>query len=124
MIWIERVAVDVTPPLVSVQLLEPLGPTMTTAAETLEPVQPKGIHVISMRNDVINASCRLTDAISQAHLAQWLNKQLLASNTLPALCSIQAIQCSKSYAHQLVLHSSTAWRKHVNGRPGRQAARP
>ena len=74
MIWIERVAVDVTPPLVSAQLLEPLRPAMTACAKALERVQPKSIDVISMRNDVINASCRPIDATSQAHLTQWLEK--------------------------------------------------
>jgi hypothetical protein len=47
---------------------------MTTGAKTLERVQPKSIDVISMRDDVIDTSCRLADAMSQAPTAQRLNK--------------------------------------------------
>jgi hypothetical protein len=43
-------------------------------AKTLERVQPKSIDVNSVRHDVINASCRPTDAMSQAHIAQRLNE--------------------------------------------------
>jgi len=88
MVWIERVPVNIVATLVAVQLLEAFRSIMTTGAETLERVQPKGVHVISMRNDVISASCRHINATSQAHLTQWLNKQLVASNALPPLSSI------------------------------------
>ena len=74
MVWIERIALDIAAQLVSVQLFEPLWPTMTTRAKALERIQPKGMHVISVRHDVVNASSRSVDTISQTHLAQRLNK--------------------------------------------------
>jgi hypothetical protein len=74
MIWIERIAVDIAAALISTQFLAALWPAMATGAKTLERVKPKSIDVISMRNDVINASCRPTDAMLLAHLAKWLNK--------------------------------------------------
>jgi len=74
MVSIDRIAINIAAALISVPFFEALWPAMTASAKTLQRVQPKGIHVISMRNDVINANCRPIDAISQAHVAKWLNK--------------------------------------------------